>query len=127
MPTSAQHRDEMYEQLLAISRKAFRETSFEVAFHALSAATHRAKDLKNVQFLRELLQEAEQQKKLIDTGYPGHPISSSSAASRQHESIYSSLQQQISTQIRFFEMTDLLQDRSGRRTQRATESSGEKP
>ena len=100
----------MYEQLLAISRKAFREGSFEVAFHALCATMHRAKDKKNVQFLRELLEEAGQQKQLIDAGYPNHPVSTSSAASRKHESIYQSLQRQISTQLRLYDMQDLLQD-----------------
>ena len=59
-------RDDMYQQLLSISIRASDETSFEVAFHALSAAMHRAKDLGNAQFLRELLQKAEQQKKLLD-------------------------------------------------------------
>jgi hypothetical protein len=112
MEASAPNRDEMYEQLLAISRKAFCEGSFEVAFHALSAAMHRAKDLKSLQFLRELFQEAEQQMQLINTGYPEHPLSSSSAASRKHESIYRSLQLQISTQLRFLEMQGVLQDHS---------------
>ncbi len=82
MAASGKLRDEMYDQLLAISREAFREGSFEVAFHALCAAMHRAKDLKSVPFLRELLQEAEQQMQLIDTRYPDHPLSSSSAGSR---------------------------------------------
>jgi hypothetical protein len=108
MAASAQPRDDMYEQLLDISRRAFREGSLEVAFHALSAAVHRAKDLKNVQFLRELFQEAEQQMKLIDTGYPDHPLSSSSAASRKHDSIYRSLLRQISTQLRLYDVQNLL-------------------
>jgi hypothetical protein len=112
MAASAPNRDEMYEHLLVISREAFREGSFEVAFHALCAAMHSAKDKKNVQFLRELLQEAEQHMQLIDAGYPNHPLSSSSAASRKHESIYRSLQRQISTQIRLYEVQGLLQDHS---------------
>jgi hypothetical protein len=99
MASSTPHQDEMYEQLLTISRQAFSETSFEVAYHALAAAMHRAKDLNNVRFLRELLQEAEQQKKLIDTRYPDHSLSSSSARSRGHESIYNSLQRQIGAHI----------------------------
>ncbi len=110
MTTSDQRQDEMYEQLLAISRKACSETSFEVAYHALAAAMHRAKDLKNVRFLRALLQEAEQQKRLIDRSYPDHLLSSASARSRSHESIYSSLERQISTQLRQGEMQHVLQD-----------------
>ena len=106
MTASGELRGEMYVQLLAISRKASSESAFEVAYHSLAAAMHRAKDLKNVRFLRELLQEAEQQKKLIDTGYPDHPLSSSSARRRSHESIYSSLLLQISTQLRLCEMQD---------------------
>jgi hypothetical protein len=112
MAASAPNRDEMYEHLLAISREAFREGSFEVAFHALCAAMHRAKDKKNVPYLRELLQEAEQHMQLIDTGYPNHPLPSSSAASRKHESIYRSLQRQISANIRMYEVQGSLQDHS---------------
>ena len=110
MAASDQHQDDMYEQLLAISRKAFSEESFEVAFHSLAAAMHRAKDLKNVRFLRELLQEAEQQMRLIDTGYRDHPLSSASAGSRKHESIYRSLLRQISTLLRLHDVQDLLQE-----------------
>lgn len=110
MAASTLNQDEIYDQLLAISRKAFREGSFEAAFHALAAAMHRAKDLKNVPFLRELFQEAEQQMQLIDAGYPSHPLSSSSAASRMHDSIYRSLLLQISTQLRLNETQHLLQD-----------------
>ena len=97
MEAAEQPQDEMYAQLLTISRQACSETSFEVAYHALAAAMHRAKDLKNMRFLRELLQEAEQQMKLIDRDYPDRPLSSFSARSRQHESVYISLQRQIST------------------------------
>jgi hypothetical protein len=110
MTASGKPRDEIYDQLLAISRKAFREGSFEVAFHALSAAMHRAKDLKHVQFMRELLQEAEQQMRLIDTGYPEHPLSSSSATIRKHDSIYRSLLRQISTLLRLYDVQGLVQD-----------------
>ena len=110
MAASAPNRDEMYEHLLAISREAFREGSFEVAFHALCAAMHRAKDKKNVPYLRELLQEAEQQMRLIDTGYRDHPLSSASAGSRKHESIYRSLLRQISTLLRLHDVQDLLQE-----------------
>jgi hypothetical protein len=110
MAASAQHRDKMYEQLLALSREAIREGSFEVAFHSWAAAMHRAKDLKNMQFLRELLQEAEQQMRLIDRSYPDHPLSSASARSRSHDSIYSSLLRQISTLLRLYDVQGLLQD-----------------
>lgn len=110
MAASARQRDEMYEQLLAISVRACSECSFEVAYHALAAAMHRAKDLIDVQFLRELLQEAERQKQLIDTRYPDHPLSASSARSRGHESIYASLLRQISTQLKFHETQNWFQD-----------------
>ena len=99
MAASEQDQDEMYKRLLAISCQACSETCFEVVYHSLAAAMHRAEDLNNVRFLQELLQEAEQQMELIDTGYPEHSVSSSSARSRRHESIYRSLLRQISTLI----------------------------
>jgi hypothetical protein len=110
MAASARQRDEMYELLLALSIRASRECSFEEAYHALAAAMHRAKDLADVPSLRELFQEAERQKRLIDTRYPDHPLSASSARSRGHESIYSSLLRQISTQLHFHETQHLFRD-----------------
>jgi hypothetical protein len=110
MESLAQYHDEMYEHLLAISRRALSEASFEVAYHSLTAAMHCAKDLKNVTFLREVLLEAEKQKKVLDTTYPEHSLSSTTAASRHHEGVYSSLQRQIGTALQFLEMPSLLQD-----------------
>ena len=117
MPSSAQQRDEVYEQLLFISRQAFAESTFEIAYHTLCAAMWRASDLDELPLLRALLQEAERQGKYIDNTYPAHRLSSSSARSRGHESVYSALQREIGAHIRVHESQGLLEELKRQREQ----------
>ena len=110
MTSSAHQQDEWYQQLPTLSRQAYAEQAFEMAYHTLAAAMYRAKDLGDVSLLRELLQEVERQKKQLDSTYPAHSLSSSSAHTRGHESVYTGLQRQISTQIQFYETQGMLQE-----------------
>ena len=109
MSESTHQRDEWYEQLLSISRQAFEQSAFEMAYHLLAAAMYCAKALGNLPMLRELLQEVERQRLQLDRPAPTYPLSSASASNRGHESSYSSLARQVSVLIRFWEMEDRLQ------------------
>ncbi|MBV9229910.1 MAG: hypothetical protein JOZ18_11395 [Chloroflexi bacterium] len=95
--------DALYEQLMSISHQAYLDQAYEVAYHTLCAAMYRARDLNNVHHLREVLQEADTQKRTLDRAHPEHPLSSSSASSRRHDSVYGSLQRHASTLIRLLE------------------------
>lgn len=111
LPTSSERqRDQQYEQLLIISCQACDNAAFEVAHHALAAAMYRARDLDDVFLLRELLLEAERQKKRIDALHPTHLLSSSSAFMRGHESVYNALQRQINVLLQFHEAQGSLQE-----------------
>lgn len=81
-----------------------------MAYHTLAATMYRAKGLDDLPLLRELLQEVGRQKKQIDSAYPSHRLSSSSANGRGHESVYSSLERQISSHIQFHEVQGRLQE-----------------
>lgn len=117
MSSSAQQRDELYETLLTINRQAFAEHAFEVAYHTLCATVWRARDLGNMSLLRTLQQEAEKQGKYIDDAYPAHRLSSSSASTRGHESVYSALQREIGAHIQVHESQGLLEDLKRQREQ----------
>lgn len=84
----------MYEQLATISREALESGHYEVAFHALSAAIHCANDLGNEEFLRDVEQEAEAQKALIDQAAPESRMSTQAAHRRGGKNMYDSLIQQ---------------------------------
>lgn len=99
MTTPTSQLDSLYEQLLRASRQAFTEQGYEVAYHALTAATHRARDIKSLPLLHELLQEAATQENELERLHPTHNISSSSASQRGNTSLYKSLTKQIETAV----------------------------
>ena len=106
MTTPESKTDALYEQLLSASRQAFTEEGYETAYHALTAAMHRARDLQSFSLLHDLVQEANTQKNELDRIHPTHILSSSSAQKRGNVSLYYSLVQQIETVLRLFKVQD---------------------
>lgn len=70
-----------YEQFMGLSQKMLGSGHYEVAFHALQAATHCAEDLKDEQRLIAIQQAAEAQQDLVDTKAPSHWMSTKAATS----------------------------------------------
>ncbi len=92
--------DALFEQLLTINQTTFEGQWYETAYHALAAAFHRAQDLGAVSLMAQVQQLATQQMNTIDTSAPEHTLSSQSAHTRGHQSIYGLLAQQAATRIR---------------------------
>ena len=86
-----EERDTMYDRLMEMNDVAFTAGSYEVAFHSLTAAFHRAKELGSISLLLAVEQCASTQLHLIDTLHSTHVLSSSSARSRGHTSVYMTL------------------------------------
>ena len=80
--------DQLYARLMEINSATFATGSYEVAFYVLSAAFHRAKELSATPLLLKIEQRAREQLSWIDTYHDTHPLSSSSATSRGHRSMY---------------------------------------
>jgi hypothetical protein len=108
MRALSQQHDALYEQLMAISHQACNMDAYELAYHTLYAAMCRAEQLDNVPLLEEVLQEADLQHQQVDSIHPEHRFSSVSAAQWGHESLYDSLEREITTNIQMLETRELL-------------------
>jgi hypothetical protein len=87
----------IYDQLLAISRGAFANGHEAVAYHALAAALHAARDLEDNERLEEIEVTAHKQMKAIDTNTPASPLSTAAAAYRGMVPLWESLARQAET------------------------------
>ena len=99
MTTPTNQSDSLYEQRFHASHQAFMQQGYEVAYHALTAAMHRARDINSLPLLHELLQEATTQENELERLHPTHILSSSSAHQRGNKSVYNSLTKQIETAL----------------------------
>ena len=84
----------LYEQLVALSQNAFAARLFSTAYHALAAALHCARVLPDDAPLERIGVLAEQQLAGIDSQDPDYEHSSTAAARRGHENIFTLLARQ---------------------------------
>jgi hypothetical protein len=110
MTVLTRQHDALYTQLLQISRQASAVQAYEMAYHTLFAAMHRAVQLDEVALLEEVIQEADAQHQQLNSAHPEHPLSSRSAAQCGHECSYSLLKREIITNIQLLETKELLPD-----------------
>lgn len=97
----------LFERLVAISREAHAHGQHEAAYHALTAAMHAADDAADVHALTIVRREAEVQITAIDRGFPGHRLSTQSAARHQHPGVYAMLARQTTMHIGMHEVREL--------------------
>jgi hypothetical protein len=88
-----------YEQLMTVSQKVLQSGHCEAAFHALQAALHCAKALKDEQCLIAVQREAERQHDFINNRSPAHRMSTRSAQQRAGTDLYEILIRQSSVHI----------------------------
>ncbi len=79
---------DLYEQLMAVNQAAFAARLFNVAYHALAAALHCARQLPDDQSLHAVERVAREQLAWIDQNAPEYEHSSASAAERNHDSFF---------------------------------------
>ncbi len=89
----------LYERLMRVNEEAFAAGLYNAAYHALAAALHCARELKDDAALRRVENRARQQLTWIDANAPGYEHSSESASSRGHKSIFEQLAAQAATQL----------------------------
>jgi hypothetical protein len=94
---------DIYSQLVAVSEEAFESAHYETAYHALSAAMHYAKDVRNEHNLNAVAQLAQVQLDWIETYAKEHWMSGQSAIKRNGINLYESLIKQINTTILFIQ------------------------
>src|SRR5437868_15542979 len=86
--SSAENVRSAYPRLLAINRQAFAHANYEVAYHALAAPLHSARDDGNHERVRAVQTIATHQRDWIDEHPPDQPLSSICARTRgQHSTI----------------------------------------
>ena len=83
----AQVRDELF-RLHAEAREI---GEHQVAYHALAAALHAVESLRQSDMLERVAALAREHARWIDRNDPGHPLSTQSAATRGHQSIFEQL------------------------------------
>ena len=79
---------EMFQKLLTINQEAFENAQFDVAYHALAAALHAARDAGDEAGLHQVMRRSEEQLTEIDAHHPEYQHSTVSAEKRGHESIF---------------------------------------
>jgi hypothetical protein len=90
--------DDLFEQLLTISRQALAQGRYSTAYHALAAALHWALADEDDQRLLIVGKLSAEQLDWIDHHAPGYEHSSHSAAHRgNHSSIFKQLERQANT------------------------------
>lgn len=89
--------DEVFDQLVALNRRAFEIRRFNTAYHALMAALHWADDTHNEQELSLVERLAGEQMDWIDRYAPAYRHSTVSAGRRGNQSIFHNLERQAST------------------------------
>ena len=107
---SEEESNDMYARLMAISNEAFAGQHFEVAYHALAAAMHWARDSHAMHQIKEVELVAQQQLDWIDKHAPAHPVSSQSAHMRGNQSIFRLLAHQAATQVHLTQLKRDTQD-----------------
>lgn len=91
---AAQERDEVFEQLIVVNRKAFDLKRFNTCYHALNAALHWASEDDNDQQIILVKSLAESQLGWIDRNAPSYQHSTYQAGLRGHASIFVNLVRQ---------------------------------
>lgn len=86
-----------YDYLLEISRRAFAGSHQAVAYHALAAALHAARDLEDQQRLEEIEVAAQAQMRAVDASTPSSPLSTTAATYRGMVPLWVSLARQAET------------------------------
>ncbi len=86
-----------YDQLLEISRRAFAGSHQAVAYHALAAALHAARDLEDQRRLEEIEVVAQEQMRAVDASTPSSPLSTAAATYRGMVPLWVSLARQAET------------------------------
>ncbi|HEX6747267.1 MAG TPA: hypothetical protein VF092_08190 [Longimicrobium sp.] len=81
----------LLEQLLEIQRAAFELREHETAFHALSAAAHAADSLEDMEMLDRIARLSRDELAWLDAHDPRHRLSTESANSRHHHSVFEQL------------------------------------
>lgn len=89
-----------FDRLMAINAELFADGHFEAAYHALMAALHLAEDAEQEERLLEVSRVAERQRDHIDGLKPPHVLSSESARSRGHDSVYALAVRQATVRAR---------------------------
>lgn len=84
----------VYDSLIVISQKALETGHYEVAYHALAAAMHYARDEGNKERLANIETIAQAQQDWIDSRDLKHWMSRQSAARRGVKSLYDTLARQ---------------------------------
>lgn len=82
---------DLYTRLMDQNLWAFTGQSFEIAYHLLAAAMHCAAEMHDAQRLGQVQRTAEEHGRWIDTHLPEHKLSSRSARTRNHDSVFVSL------------------------------------
>lgn len=84
----------VYDHLMVISQKALETGHYEVAYHALAAAMHYARDESNIERLARVETIAQAQQDWIDARDRKHWMSRQSATQRGVKSLYDTLARQ---------------------------------
>ena len=77
-----------YAHAMEFNAAAFAAGRYEVAYHFLMAAMHSAEDAHDPVRLTEVARRCREQLRAIDSGSPSHRLSSPSAQSHGHRSIF---------------------------------------
>lgn len=113
-----------YDQALALSRAAFEERHYAVAFHAIAAALHCASDLGDDVRLVEVGEIAREQEMWLNDHDSSDPLAAQSAALRGNHSLWASLGREAETRRRMIEQRRLVQQRYSSTAARAKRDSG---
>lgn len=81
----------LLETLLVAHRRAFELREHAVSYHALAAAAHAAESLEDLEALEGVARRSLEELAWIDEHDPGHRLSTASAATRRHPSIFEQL------------------------------------
>jgi hypothetical protein len=90
--------EELFQGLLRSNEAAFTSGRYEAAYHALMAALHVAQDSEDAEGLLVIVGRAKEQQASIDALAHDHRLSTTSAASRGHKSLYEMAVQQARAQ-----------------------------
>ena len=90
---------ECYRDLMRMNRECFEGGEFDIAYHTLMSALHCAQQLKDIPYLREIEQLANEQLKYIDAHHPEYEHSTVSASNRNHVSVFQTLARQAGARV----------------------------
>jgi len=81
----------LVEELLRINAGAYEAGRYEVAYHVLAAALHCAEELSDLELATMVQQRAERQQAVLDGAVPAHQLSTTGAAGRGTNALFTSL------------------------------------